>query len=93
MSVTVLATDEYEPTEYDAAMVREEVVVCVDADEGTVRLIPLANVVSVEGDADDHLQGTELPGWFHGGGTYGLVDLEQFPDLREHVADLDREAT
>lgn len=67
-------------------------VVCVDADDGTVRLLPLANVVSVEGDADAHLAGAELPGWFHGGGNDGLVDVEQFPDLAAHVADMDRDA-
>lgn len=92
MSVTVLATDEYEPTEYDAALVRESVVVCLDATAETVRLVPLSNVVSVEGEADHHLTGAELPGWFHGGGQYGLVDLEQFPDLRAHVDGLDRDA-
>jgi hypothetical protein len=92
MPVTVLATDEYEPTEYDAALVRERTVLCLDADAETVRLVPLDNVVSVEGDAGDHLHGPELPGWFHGGGEYGLVDLDAFPALAEHVADLDREA-
>lgn len=91
MPVTVLATDEYEPTEYDAALVRESVVVCVDATAASVRLIPLDTVVSVEGDADDHLQGPELPGWFHGGGQHGLVDLEQFPDLADHVEGLEHE--
>ncbi len=92
MSVSVLAVEEYEPTEYDAALLRDEVVVCVDAGDGAVRLLPLGNVVSVEGDADDHLTGAELPGWFHGGGTDGIVDLEQFPDLAAHVEDLDRDA-
>jgi len=30
--VAVLATDEYEPTAYDAALLRESTVVCLDAD-------------------------------------------------------------
>jgi len=47
--------------------------------------------VSVEGDAADHLWGEALPEWFHGGARHGLVDLDQFPDLRTHVEDLDRE--
>ncbi len=92
MSVTVLAVDEYEPTEYDAALLRDEVVVCVDADAGTVRLVPLANLVSVEGEADAHLSGAELPGWFHGGGHDGIVDVEQFPDLADHLSEMDRDA-
>ncbi len=92
MTVRVLAVDEYEPTEYDAALLRDDVVVCVDADAETVRLVPLANVVSVEGDADDHRTGAELPGWFHGGGDDGFVDLDEFPELAAHVADLDRDA-
>lgn len=93
MSVTVLATDEYEPTEYHAALVREDVVVCVDADEGSVRLVPLDNVVGIEGEAGDHLSGPGLPEWFHGGGRYGLIDLDHFPDLRDHVDDLDRDGS
>ncbi len=90
MSVTVLATDEYEASTYDAALVREETVVCVTAGE-TIRLVPLVNVVSVEGDPANHLHGPELPGWFYGGGEYGLVDLDAFPDLRDHVEGLERE--
>lgn len=90
MTVSVLAVDEYEPTEYDAAVVRDGVLVCVATADDTVRLVPLENVVSVEGDAESLLTGAELPGWFYGGGTQGLADLEQFPDLRDHVEGLDR---
>lgn len=102
MSITVLSTDEYKAQPFDAVLVRENTVVCVARDgdsdddttadrDGLVRVIPLQNLTNVDADPDLLLSGAELPDWFYGGGQYGFVEVEEFPEVEEHLSDLQRE--
>ncbi|AQL41814.1 hypothetical protein BV210_03380 [Halorientalis sp. IM1011] len=90
-SITLFTTSEYEPQAFDAVLFRETLVVCVQADEESVRLVPLDKVNHVDGDADDVLVDTEIPESFYGGAEYGLADVEAFPDLQTHLEDLEGE--
>lgn len=99
MAITVLSADEYKAQEYDAVLVRDRTVVCVSTDfedgdedvDGLVRTIPLGNVNHVDADPDSMLSGTEVPDWFYGGGKYGFAAIEQFPELEQHLEELERE--
>lgn len=101
MAISVLSKDEYKAQTFDAVLVRDNTVVCVANDvdsgddfehrDGVVRTIPLSNVNHVDADPDLLLSGTELPDWFYGGGNYGFVLVEEFPEVEEHLEDLQRE--
>jgi len=100
MTITVLSADEYEPQPFDAVLVRENTVVCVATDvdddragdrDDLARTIPLGKVNHVDAAPDQLLSGTELPDWFYGGGAYGFVAVEAFPELSAHLEDLHRE--
>jgi len=88
-AITLFTAAEYEPQEFDAVLLRDSVVVCIRAGTDEVRLVPMDTVNHVDGDAEHLLVDTEIPESFYGGSNYGFVDIEQFPDVREHLADLD----
>lgn len=91
MTVTVLSEDEYDSQTYDAVLVQERTTVCVDADDGRVRVIPLPKVNHVDAPDRTFVTGTELPEWFYGGGRYGFVEDGTFPEFEQHREDLERE--
>ncbi|SEO86870.1 hypothetical protein SAMN05216388_102158 [Halorientalis persicus] len=91
-SITLFTTSEYEPQAFDAVLFRDQLVVCVRADEDSVRLVPLDKVNHVDGDAESVLVETEIPESFYGGAEYGFADVEQFPDLQAHLEDIESEA-
>jgi len=86
-SPTVYAVDEYDPLAFDAVLVRERTVVCLDGEE-TARVVPLDKVNHVEADPDAMLVERELPDTFYGGGEYGFVDLDEYPQLQQHLDEL-----
>jgi len=86
----VYAINEYDPLAFDAVLVRERTAICLDGDE-TVRAIPLDKVSHVEADAAAMLTGPELPDTFYGGGEYGFVDLDEYPQLQQHLDELEAE--
>ncbi|MFB6163648.1 MAG: hypothetical protein ABEJ31_00655 [Haloarculaceae archaeon] len=90
-SITLLTTSEYEAQAFDAILVREPMVVCVRAGED-LRLVPLDKVNHIEGDPDMLLGETEIPESFHGGADYGFVDVEQFPEVANHLEELTGES-
>ncbi len=90
MSIQVLSTDEYEPQEFDAVLVRDSSVVCIDAAGDVLRVFPLDKVNHVDADPDMLIQGSAIPDSFYGGARYGIVEIDQFPDLERHLEDLDR---
>ena len=75
----------------DAALVQDRTACCVDADRGRATVIPLDRVERIDADADLLVIPPELPEWFFGGGEYGFVTVERFPDLQRHREDLDRQ--
>jgi len=93
-SVSVLTQDAYDPMTFDAVLVREETVVCLhphleSVDEEDValerndaRVVPLANVIHVDGDPGMMVPGEAISEDFFGGAEYGFVDFEQFPEAR-----------
>ncbi|NHN61276.1 MULTISPECIES: hypothetical protein [Halorussus] len=87
---TVFTVDEYDALEFDAVLFRERSIVCL---EGTdeVRVVPLNKVNHVDADPETMLVERELPESFYGGGDYGFVDLEQYPELQQHLEDLEAE--
>ncbi|WP_335999594.1 hypothetical protein [Halorientalis halophila] len=87
-SITLFTTSEYEPQAFDAVLFRDDLVVCVRADEESVRLVPIDKVNHVDGDAEHVLVDTELPESFYGGAEYGFAAVEQFPALQAHLEDL-----
>ncbi|MFB6082868.1 MAG: hypothetical protein ABEJ94_01320 [Halorientalis sp.] len=90
-SITLYTTSEYEPQAFDAVLFRDRLAVCVRADEGAVRLVPLDKVNHVDGDADDVLVETEIPESFYGGAEYGFADVDKFPELQAHLEELEGE--
>jgi hypothetical protein len=90
-SITLFTTSEYEPQAFDAVLFRDELVVCVQADSESVRLVPLDKINHVDGDAEDVLVETEIPESFYGGADYGFADVSQFPDLQTHLEELQGE--
>ncbi|MFC7078871.1 hypothetical protein [Halorussus caseinilyticus] len=87
---TVFTVDEYDALEFDAVLVRERSVVCLDGTE-TVRVVPLNKVNHVDADPETMLVERELPESFYGGGEYGFVDLDEYPELEQHLEELDAE--
>lgn len=87
---TVYAVDEYDPLEFDAVLVREDAVVCLDGTD-SVRVVPMEKVNHVEADPDSMLVERELPETFYGGGEYGFVDLGEYPDLEQHLEEIEAE--
>lgn len=87
---TVYTVDEYDPLEFDAVLVREDTVVCLDGTE-TVRVVPLDKVNHVDADPETMLVERELPDTFYGGGEFGFVDIEEYPELEQHLDDLEAE--
>jgi hypothetical protein len=90
-AVSVALEDEYEAHEFDAVLKREDVVVCVTAADEEVSIVPLSKVSYIDGDGDAMLVDAELPDSFYGGGTIGFVDREQFPEIENHLDQLERE--
>ncbi|WP_137286242.1 hypothetical protein [Halorussus salinisoli] len=87
---TVFTVDEYDALEFDAVLVRERSVVCLDGTE-TARVVPLDKVNHVDADPETMLVERELPESFYGGGEYGFVDLDEYPELEQHLEELDAE--
>ena len=87
---TVFAVDEYDSLEFDAVLVRERTVVCLDGTD-SARVIPLDKVNHVDADPDLLLVERELPESFYGGGEYGFVDLDIYPEVERHLEELDAE--
>jgi len=90
-SITLFTTSEYEAQEFDAILVRDKLVVCVQAADEMMRLVPIDKVNHIDGDAEQFLADTEIPESFYGGADRGFVDIEQFPELESHLADLESE--
>jgi hypothetical protein len=76
MPIRVLSAEEYQAQEYDAVLVRDDVVVCLRPDEDLCRVVPLERVHHVDGDPDQFVE--NVPEDFHGGGEFGFVDAETF---------------
>lgn len=93
-SVSVLTQDAYDPMTFDAVLVREDTVVClhphldsVDEEEIALegedaRVVPLSNVIHVDGDPEMMVPGEKIDEDFFGGAEYGFIDFEQFPEAR-----------
>lgn len=84
---TVFAVDEYDALEFDAVLVRENAVVCLDGTD-ELRVIPMQKVNHVDADPETMLVEREIPDTFYGGGEYGFVDVDQYPELQQHLDDL-----
>lgn len=87
MPVSVLTQDAYDPTTFEAALVREESVVCIgprdeddEAPTGDVRVVPIGNVVHVDGDHGEMVPGSDVADEFYGGCEYAFVDFEDYPE-------------
>ncbi|PSQ18294.1 hypothetical protein BRD00_05360 [Halobacteriales archaeon QS_8_69_26] len=91
MAITVLSADEYQAQEFDAVLVRERTVLCIDDEEDRLRMIPLEKVNHVDAAPETMLSGRDVPESFYGGCECGFVETESFPDLQEHMAELDRD--
>lgn len=87
---TVFAVDEYDSLEFDAVLVRESAVICLEGTE-KLRVIPMDKVNHIDADPDTMLVEREIPDTFYGGGEYGFVDVEQYPELQEHLEALEAE--
>lgn len=87
-AITLFTTAEYEPQEFDAVLVRNEIVVCVRADDDSMRLVPLDKVNRIDSNSEHLLVDTQIPESFYGGSDYGFVDIDQFPDLQTHLEEL-----
>ena len=87
---TVFTVDEYDALEFDAVLVRERTVVCLDGDE-TARVVPLGKLNHVDADPETMLVERELPESFYGGGQYGFVRVEEYPELEQHLEALEAE--
>lgn len=88
--LTVYAVGEYEPLEFDAVLFQENAIVCLVADE-RASVFPLDKVNHVDADPDLLLAGAEIPDAFFGGGEYGFVRVERFPQLERHLDEIERE--
>ena len=91
MAITVLSSGEYQAQEFDAVLIRERTVVCVDGDEDRLRMIPLEKINHVDAEPETMLSGRNVPESFYGGCECGFVEVEAFPDLQDHLEELDRE--
>ncbi|WP_276302239.1 hypothetical protein [Halorussus lipolyticus] len=88
---TVFTVDEYDALEFDAVLFRERTVVCLDGTE-EARVVPLAKVNHVDADPELMLVENEIPDTFYGGCEYGFVRVEEYPELQQHLEDLEAEA-
>ncbi|WP_135825084.1 hypothetical protein [Halorussus ruber] len=88
---TVFTVDEYDALEFDAVLFRERTVVCLDGTE-EARVVPLQKVNHVDADPELMLVENEIPDTFYGGGDYGFVRVEEYPELDQHLEDLEAEA-
>lgn len=86
MTVSVLTQDAYDPTTFEAVLVREETVVCIgphdedeDAPAGDVRIVPTGNVIHVDGSHEEMVPGSAVADEFYGGCEYAFVDFESYP--------------
>jgi hypothetical protein len=86
----VFTVDEYDALEFDAVLVRERAVVCLDCTE-EARVVPLDKVNHVDADPETMLVERELPDTFYGGGEYGFVNLDEYPELEQHLEELEAE--
>ena len=87
---TVYTVDEYDPLEFDAVLIRDNTVICLDGTE-TVRTVPMDKVNHVDADPDTMVVERELPDTFYGGGKYGFVQLDAYPELERHLEELEAE--
>jgi hypothetical protein len=93
-SVSVLTQDAYDPMTFDAVLVREETVVCLhphleseDEEEialepDAARVVPLDNVIHLDGDPEMMAPGEAIAEDFFGGAEYAFIDFDQFPGAR-----------
>ncbi|MGA9400078.1 hypothetical protein [Haladaptatus sp.] len=88
---TVFAVDEYEAQEYDAVLVQENAVVCLNADPPLARVIPFQKVNHVDSDPELLLTDSEVPDSFFGGAEYGFVEVDKFERIQRHLEDIDKE--
>ncbi len=88
---TVFAVDEYEAQEYDAVLVQENAVVCLNADPPLARVIPFQKVNHVDSDPELLLSDSEVPDSFFGGAEYAFVDATKFERIQRHLEDIDKE--
>ena len=86
----VFTVDEYDALEFDAVLVRERTVICLDGTE-EARVVPLDKVNHVDADPESMLVERELPDTFYGGGEYGFVNLDEYPELEQHLEELEAE--
>ncbi|MFB6178187.1 MAG: hypothetical protein ABEI77_00505 [Halorientalis sp.] len=91
-AITVFTTAEYEAQEFDAVLINERGVVCVRADDGAVRFVPMDKVNHIDGDTEHLLIDGEIPDSFYGGANRAFVDVEQFPEIEGHLNDRDAES-
>ncbi len=87
MPVSVLTQDAYDPTTYEAVLVREETVVCLgpreddeDAPAGDVRVVPVENLIHLDADHDAAVPGSAVDDDFYGGCEYAFLDFERYPE-------------
>ncbi|KZN22730.1 hypothetical protein A4G99_18485 [Haladaptatus sp. R4] len=88
---TVFAVDEYEAQEYDAVLVQENAVVCINADPPLARVIPFQKVNHVDSDPELLLTDSEVPDSFFGGAEYAFVEVDKFDRIQRHLEDIDKE--
>jgi hypothetical protein len=93
MSVSVLTRDAYDPTTYEAVLVRPETVVCrdprddgEDAPAGDVRVVPVENLIHVDADHGDAVPGAAVDDDFYGGCEYAFLDFETYPEAEAPVS-------
>jgi hypothetical protein len=89
MAVSVLTQDAYDPTTFEAVLVREETVVCLDPEDadddapsGNVRIVPIDNVIHVDANHEEMVAGDEVAEGFYGGCEYAFLDFEAYPKAR-----------
>jgi len=87
MTASVLTQDAYDPVTFAAVLVREDTVVCIDAEDdeelaGDVRIVPIENVIHVDADHDEMVPGESVADSFYGGCEYAFLDFERFPAAR-----------
>jgi hypothetical protein len=87
MTASVLTQDAYDPVTFAAVLVREDTVVCIDADDegeltGNVRVVPIGNVIHVDAEHGEMVPGDQIADSFYGGCQYAFLDFEAFPAAR-----------
>jgi hypothetical protein len=88
MATSVLTQDAYDPVTFAAVLVRSDTVVCIDPEgddpdpAGDVRVVPIENVIHVDGDHDEMVPGARVSRDFYGGCEYAFIDFDRFPAAR-----------